>query len=98
MQINKKGFDLAGGGANKLNPDIPYGAGWAMETILTFALVFMVYAATDSVRGSNTAHIPVSVCSRRLTTLSHFGYKSMNDRFLLFINAQHTQGNLLEMK
>ena len=63
VQINKVGFELASGAVNKLDPDIPYGAGWTMETILTFALVFMVYAATDTLRGSTTAHIPVRTSS-----------------------------------
>jgi aquaporin PIP len=30
-----------------------------MECTLTFALVFVVYAATDSARGHTTAHIPI---------------------------------------
>jgi glycerol uptake facilitator-like aquaporin len=30
-----------------------------MECVLTFALVFVVYAATDNARGVNTVHIPV---------------------------------------
>lgn len=67
LQVNIRGFDLAGGGANKLDGNITYGAGWTMEAILTFALVFMVYAATDTVRGMNTAHIPVSsICQHCL--------------------------------
>lgn len=67
VQVNKDGFELAGGAVNKLNPNIPYGAGWAMEALLTFALVYMVYAATNPVRGSSTAHIPVCICNPSVT-------------------------------
>jgi glycerol uptake facilitator-like aquaporin len=35
-------------------------AAWGMEAILTFALVFMVFAATDNFHAMTTAHLPVS--------------------------------------
>jgi glycerol uptake facilitator-like aquaporin len=32
---------------------------FGMESIMTFALVMMVFAATDNVQAATTAHLPV---------------------------------------
>ncbi len=62
MQIDDDGWRAAGGGANALSPGFGEAAGWGLETILTMALVFTVFAATDSERATDTAHLPV--CTR----------------------------------
>ncbi len=56
-QIDKYGWRAGGGGANVLH--ISQAAGWGLETILTMALVFTVFAATDAERAVDTAHLPV---------------------------------------
>ncbi len=48
-----------GGGVNRLQPEMHFGAGWGLETCLTFLLVFTVLAATDAERATDTAHLPV---------------------------------------
>lgn len=58
-QVDKSGWRAAGGGVNKLQPEISHAAGWGLETILTLTLVFTVLAATDSQRAVDTAHLPV---------------------------------------
>ncbi|BDA48738.1 Aquaporin PIP2-4 [Coccomyxa sp. Obi] len=55
--VDKYGWRAAGGGANVLH--ISHAAGWGLETILTMALVFTVFAATDAERAVDTAHLPV---------------------------------------
>lgn len=57
--IDDDGWRAAGGGANALSPGFGEAAGWGLETILTMALVFTVFAATDSERATDTAHLPV---------------------------------------
>jgi len=47
------------GGTNRLITGIPESTAWAMECILTCALVLVVFAATDGRRAQNTAHLPV---------------------------------------
>lgn len=47
------------GGTNRLILGIPVSTAWAMECILTCALVLVVFAATDGKRAQNTAHLPV---------------------------------------
>ncbi|KAK9917142.1 hypothetical protein WJX75_001261 [Coccomyxa subellipsoidea] len=54
-----KGWHAAGGGANALSSGVSEAAGWGLETILTMALVFTVFAATDAERATDTAHLPV---------------------------------------
>lgn len=61
VQVNAAGYHLAAGGANKLQPGVSYAAGWLMEFLLTAALVYVDYAATDNERGRDTAHIPVRI-------------------------------------
>ncbi|KAL0044987.1 hypothetical protein WJX82_004240 [Trebouxia sp. C0006] len=53
------GFHAAKGGSNVLLTGLPQSAGWLMEAILTFLLVFVVFAATDQARAQSTAHLPV---------------------------------------
>lgn len=60
LQTDYKGWHAAGGGANALSGGVSEAAGWGLETILTMALVFTVFAATDAERGTDTAHLPVS--------------------------------------
>ncbi|KAK9829737.1 hypothetical protein WJX72_007578 [[Myrmecia] bisecta] len=57
--VDKVAFAVAKGGTNGLTALVDEGGGWLMETILTFALVFVVFAATDAARAENTAHLPV---------------------------------------
>lgn len=63
MQIDTHGWRAAGGGTNALSPGMSNAAGWGLETILTMALVFTVFAATDAERASDTAHLPVRCLS-----------------------------------
>ncbi len=58
-QIDSHGWRAAGGGTNALSAGVSNAAGWGLETILTMALVFTVFAATDAERASDTAHLPV---------------------------------------
>jgi glycerol uptake facilitator-like aquaporin len=60
LQTDYKGWHAAGGGANALSSGVSEAAGWGLETILTMALVFTVFAATDAERATDTAHLPVS--------------------------------------
>lgn len=48
---------------NTLSPGITKAGGWGLETIITLTLVFTVFCATDAERGSETAHLPVSMRS-----------------------------------
>ena len=59
VQIDVHGWRAAGGGTNALSAGVSNAAGWGLETILTMALVFTVFAATDAERASDTAHLPV---------------------------------------
>lgn len=56
--INGNGFRAAIGAANRLNTGIDSVNAWAVETILTFILVFVVFAATDSYRAVKAIHLP----------------------------------------
>lgn len=58
-QFDKSGFNAAGGGVNALAPGVSHASGWLMELLLTAVLVFVVLAATDTVRETVTAHLPV---------------------------------------
>ena len=58
-QTDLTGFSAATGGANRLLKGLPGSAGWLLECVLTFALVFVVLVATDQRRGQSTAHIPI---------------------------------------
>lgn len=60
-QIDNNGWRAAGGGANALSKGFSAAAGWGLETILTMALVFTVFAATDAERASDTSHLPVGI-------------------------------------
>lgn len=60
MQIDPSGFYAAAGGVDKVPQWMAFEAAWGMEAILTFALVFMVFAATDNFHAMTTAHLPVS--------------------------------------
>ncbi len=63
--VDEVGYDAAGGGANAVNPFITKSGAWLMETILTFSLVLVVFAATDKNRAINTAHLPVRIQPKR---------------------------------
>ncbi|KAK9843905.1 hypothetical protein WJX84_007372 [Apatococcus fuscideae] len=57
--INKDVYALSGGGANSLSTGTGLGAGWTLETVLTFGLMIIVMAATDAGRGRVASHMPV---------------------------------------
>lgn len=57
--VDRSGWNAAGGGVNALSPGLSGASGWLLECLLTFALVFVVLAATDANRSLVTAHIPV---------------------------------------
>ena len=59
MQTHKAGFAAAKGGCNRLLTGLPTSAGWLMEALLTFVLVFVVFTATDQARAQSTAHLPI---------------------------------------
>ena len=59
LQTDKAGFKAAKGGCNRLLAGLPLGAGWLLESLLTFLLVFVVFTATDQARAQNTAHLPI---------------------------------------
>lgn len=59
MQINGNGFRAAIGAANRLNTGIDVVNAWAVETILTFILVLVVFSATDSAQAVKAVHLPV---------------------------------------
>ena len=63
MQIDSAGFTAALGAANRLNEGVSPASAWGVEAILTCLLVFTVFAATDSQRAKDTAHLPVSLMS-----------------------------------
>ena len=63
MQINGNGFRAAIGASNRLNTGIDEVNAWAVETILTFILVLVVFSATDSVQAAQAIHLPVSSCT-----------------------------------
>ncbi|KAL0025560.1 hypothetical protein WJX79_000263 [Trebouxia sp. C0005] len=56
---DKAGFKAAKGGCNRLLAGLPLGAGWLLESLLTFLLVFVVFTATDQARAQSTAHLPI---------------------------------------
>ena len=58
-QYNPIPYAAAGGAANQLFPPTTPAGAWGMETVLTFALVFMVLSATDSERAVDAPHLPV---------------------------------------
>ena len=66
-QVDKSGWVACGGGVNSLHVGMNGAAGWGLETLLTFLLVFTVLAATDEARAVDTAHLPV----RLLTLMSN---------------------------
>jgi hypothetical protein len=57
--VNPTAYFSSGGGANSLPPDMTIAGSWGLEVISTFALVFVVLAATDGVRYPTVAHLPV---------------------------------------
>ena len=59
LQTDKAGFKAAKGGCNRLLAGLPLGAGWLLESLLTFLLVFVVFTATDQARAQSTAHLPI---------------------------------------
>lgn len=59
MQTDNRGFEAAQGAVNRLIPGMPPSAGWLLECILTFVLVIVVFAATDTARAQSTAHMTV---------------------------------------
>ena len=59
MQIDPAGFKAALGAANRLNQGVSLASAWGFETILTCLLVYTVFAATDTQRAKETAHLPV---------------------------------------
>ena len=59
VQTFKTGFAAGKGGSNRLLEGLPQGAGWLLETILTFLLVFVVFTATDHARAQSTSHLPI---------------------------------------
>lgn len=56
--INGNGFRAAIGAANRLNTGIDVVNAWAVETILTFILVLVVFSATDSAQAVKAVHLP----------------------------------------
>ena len=52
-------YAQAGGGANLLSSAVSAGSGLLLEFLLTFALMFVVLAATDTGRYRGVAHLPV---------------------------------------
>ena len=59
MQTDKLTYDAAKGATNHLAAGLPASSGWLLECVLTFALVLVVLAATDTARAQSTAHLPV---------------------------------------
>ena len=59
VQTFKTGFSAGKGGTNRLLAGLPQSAGWLMEAILTFLLVFVVFTATDQGRAQSTSHLPI---------------------------------------
>lgn len=59
MQTDLTGFAAATGGANRLLKGLPPSAGWLLECVLTFALIFVIFIATDQKRAQSTPHLPV---------------------------------------
>ena len=59
VQTFKTGFAAGKGATNRLLAGLPQSAGWLMESILTFLLVFVVFTATDQGRAQSTSHLPV---------------------------------------
>ncbi len=61
LQLNPVGYKAAAGAANQLNAEAGATVGVALgyEIILTFILVFVVFAATDTKRALMTAPLPV---------------------------------------
>ena len=68
MQLNGNGYRAAIGAANRLNTGISVPNAWLVETLLTFILVIVVFAATDSVRSAQSLHIPVRLLPCALKT------------------------------
>ena len=71
--MNGNGYRAAIGAANRLNTGIAVPNAWFVETLLTFILVLVVFAATDSVRAVQSLHIPVRLlpCVFRTLGLHH---------------------------
>ncbi len=69
--MDSAGFEAAGGGANRLLTGILPSGAWLMETILTFTLVIVVFAANDKARALNAAHLPVSPAQSWGDNLGH---------------------------
>lgn len=59
--INNTAYVSAGGGANQVGGGLTTAGAWGLETISTFMLVFTVLNATDGVRYSAVAHLPVRI-------------------------------------
>ena len=59
LQLDPNGFTAADGGANQLSDGVSHVQAWGTEAIMTFMLVFVVFAATDSQRSAGTPHLPV---------------------------------------
>ena len=59
MQTDLTGFAAADGGSNRLLASLPPSAGWLLETVITFSLIFVIFIATDTRRGQSTSHIPM---------------------------------------
>ena len=59
VQTDKAAYEAAAGGTNKLLAGLPQSAGWLIEAILTFMLVFVVFTAVDQARAQSTSHLPI---------------------------------------
>ncbi|KAK9843906.1 hypothetical protein WJX84_012235 [Apatococcus fuscideae] len=57
--VNKVDYAISGGGANALSNGTELGGAWTLECVLTFGLMIIVMAATDSGRGRVAAHMTV---------------------------------------
>ena len=56
--VNPAAFDRVKGGANALAPGYNWLHGWLLELLTTFALLFVIFVATDTKR-AGTPHIPI---------------------------------------
>lgn len=90
--VDTSRYNLSGGGANELAPGINRASGWLMETILTGALVYMVFAAVDPIRQQTTAHIPVCACPSPL--LSSMGF-ALPESLDVLLNTIQNQGPII---
>lgn len=59
--LDPSGYKAAGGASNQLNGDanISVGTGMGYEIVMTFVLVFVVFAATDGQRAVSTVPLPI---------------------------------------